>query len=416
MATLSILLTNNTLSARAGSELYLRDVAIALLGRGHRPIAFSPVLGPVAEDLRKTTVPVIDDIARLGDAPDVIHGQHHIETLIAALAFPQVPIVHFCHGWSPWEETPLKHPSIRRYVAVDDVCFDRLVREEGIPSSRVERLLNFVDLERFRPRPRLPPRPRRGLILSNQATGDGYCRMIAAACSRMGVALDVVGLARGNASANPETLLPAYDIVFAKARAALEALAVGCAVVLSDGSGCGPLVTLANFDRVRGHNFGVRELSRPHDVEWYAAQIAAVTPEAAAAVRDRVRAEAGLDAAIDRLIAIYETAIGEPPGDGDALRASAAHLQRIAGPFKQSSAMTARAQTLSRDLAVVSKERDDLAARVRALEAAGEIHRTELDAFNALPTLRVRDAILRVPVVGSVVQTTARRLAKLFES
>src|SRR6185436_7828466 len=105
------------LGARAGSELYLRDVAVTLLRRGHRPVAFSPVLGEVAAELRRMTVPVIDDIMRLAEAPDVIHGQHHIETLIAALAFPNVPIVHFCHGWTPWEETPLKHPSICRYVA-----------------------------------------------------------------------------------------------------------------------------------------------------------------------------------------------------------------------------------------------------------------------------------------------------------
>lgn len=34
-----ILLTNNTLGLRAGSELYVRDVALALLSRGHEPIA-----------------------------------------------------------------------------------------------------------------------------------------------------------------------------------------------------------------------------------------------------------------------------------------------------------------------------------------------------------------------------------------
>src|SRR5262245_6058374 len=152
MRTLCVLLTNNTLAHHAGSETYLRDVALALLRRGHRPVAFSVLHGAVAEELRRATVPVVDDLTRLGQRPDVIHGHHHLETLIAALTFPDVPIVHFCHGWIPWEEKPLRHPSIRRYVAVDEVCAGRLIHEEGISADAVETLLNFVDLARFRPR------------------------------------------------------------------------------------------------------------------------------------------------------------------------------------------------------------------------------------------------------------------------
>ena len=54
-----VLLTNNTLANRAGTELYVRDVAIELLRRGHHPVAYSTHLGPVAEELRAATVPVI---------------------------------------------------------------------------------------------------------------------------------------------------------------------------------------------------------------------------------------------------------------------------------------------------------------------------------------------------------------------
>src|SRR5262245_31739215 len=161
---LSVLFTNNTLSARAGSEIWVRDVARSLVARRHQPIAFSLVLGAVAEELRSATVPVVDDLTDVATVPDVIHGQHHLETLIAALHFPTVPIVHFCHGWLPWEERPLKHPSIVRYVAVDETCVERLTMEEGIPPDRVELLLNFVDLERFQPRAPLPRHPRRAIV------------------------------------------------------------------------------------------------------------------------------------------------------------------------------------------------------------------------------------------------------------
>ena len=70
MRGLKILITNNSLGDRAGSELYVLDVARSLVKRGHRPIAYSSRLGQVAEELRRATVPVIDDLDCLTDPPD----------------------------------------------------------------------------------------------------------------------------------------------------------------------------------------------------------------------------------------------------------------------------------------------------------------------------------------------------------
>lgn len=53
-------------------------------------------------------------------------------------------------------------------------------------------------------------------------------------------------------------MLGGYDLVFAKARCALEAMAVGCAVVLCDVGGLGPLVTRAQVQHLRRWNFGRR--------------------------------------------------------------------------------------------------------------------------------------------------------------
>jgi hypothetical protein len=458
---LSVLLTNHALAMRAGSETYLRDVALALLRRGHRPIAFSLIHGVVADELRRATVPVVDDLSKLGRPPDVVHGHHHLETLLAALTFPDVPIVHFCHGWIPWDEKPLRHPAIRQYVAVDEVCADRLVHEEGIPADSVETLLNFVDLRRFRPRQPLPARPGRALIFSNSATDDGYVRRIQAACTAFGIAVDVVGHLAGNAAAAPESVLPRYDIVFAKGRAALEAMAVGCAVVIADWLGCGPLVTPETFDRLRSRNFGVRELVHEHDETWYADQIRRYDIEAATAVRDRVRAEADLESAVDRLIALYERALVRAAGPGDGHRAAAEHLRLVMRPLKEASALRLRAEQLERELTLARHERDTvtqertslhdriatLEANERALHDAAAHDRHEagrrasalegreqaahvaaerlarelaearqrcarlermLAEYQGLTALRLRDAVLRLPLAGSAAHGVAR--------
>jgi Glycosyltransferase Family 4 len=447
MRPISVLFTNNALGPRGGTETYVRDVALALLRRGHRPAAFSLVHGDVAAELRRATIPVVDDVTRLGEAPDVIHGHHHLETLIAALAFPETPVVNFCHGWVPWEEMPLHHPAVRRYVAVDEVCVDRLVREEGLSPERIELLLNFVDLDRFRPRPPLPARPARALIMSHAATAGGYARSIRAACEAAGIAVDIVGAAAGNSTDAPEMLLPEYDLVFAKGRTALEALAVGCATVLADAAGAGPLVTPDNYDSLRGRNFGIRELTRRHDVAWYRAQIAPYCAQMAAQVSERVRAEAGMDPAIARLLDIYSAAIAAPPGPGDTSRAAAIHCSRIALPLKQAYGLSDRIRMVAGELeqaradvdvqaraaerqaaashalqkrvdwllADSSRREQEIREAERQIASTGDQVRalqSQVAAFQALPTLRLRDAVLRAPVAGPFLQKVARRLAR----
>ena len=135
---MKILLTNNTLHFRAGSELYLRDVATALKRRGHEPVAFSTVLGSVADDIRAHGIPVVDTLEDIAEPPEIIHGQHHLETMTALLHFPGVPAVYFCHGSQPWVETPPRFPRIPlrpRFPRCRD-CRPRRLRRPFPPSSR----------------------------------------------------------------------------------------------------------------------------------------------------------------------------------------------------------------------------------------------------------------------------------------
>jgi hypothetical protein len=369
---LRVLLTNNTLDLRAGSELWVRDAALALLDRGHRPIAYSRRLGGVAEELRGATVVVLDDLERLTEPPDLIHGHHHLETMTALLRFPGVPAIAFCHGWLPPEEAPVAFPRIRRYVAVDELTRERIVTECGLPAERVSLLLNFVDLRRFRPRDPLPRQPRRALVFSNQASDESFLPVVRSACAAAGIALDVMGIASGTACDRPERLLGAYDLVFAKGRAALEACAVGAAVVLCDASGLGPMVTARELDRLRLLNLGVRLLREPHTTEAVAARLESYDPEDAARVRDRVRAEAGLDAAIDRLLRLYEEVLAEhrdaPLVDPRAELVAASRYLRH-GPLRGGDTFQA--------------ERERLVSRAAGAEAESEVLRRQMETCQA---------------------------------
>ena len=329
---LRILLTNITLASRSGTEINIRDIATGLLARGHRPIVYSTRLGEIAEEIRAATVPVVDDLARVGIAPDVIHGHHHPETMTALLHFPGVPAIFFCHDWMGWHDSPPCFPRIRRYVAVDDTNRDRLVLEHGIPEERVRVILNSVDLGRFQPRAPLPSRPGCALVFSHYAREDAGLGIVRTACARAGLALDVVGDGVGRPVTRPETILGAYDLVFARGRCALEALAVGAAVVLCGTAGMGPMVTSVELDRLRRSNLGRRCLRAPLAVERLEREIARYDAGDAARVSERIRATAGLADQLDTLVALYEEVIGEAgrAGPSDAAaegRAAAAYLR-----------------------------------------------------------------------------------------
>lgn len=310
-----VLITNFYMGNRSGTVQYVRDLALELTRRGHAAAVYTWQRGPVCTELEASGIQVIETPRRCRFSPDIVHAHHYPITLAALRSFATIPGIFVCHDHLPswaWDRSP-NHPRIRRYYGVSALCVDRL-RMEGAPADRTLLLPNFVDLTRFRPRPPLPAHPRRALVFSNYAHARTHLPVIAEACRLVGLDLDVIGEGAGRASIRPEETLGRYDIVFAKAKAAIEAMAVGAAVVLCDSDGAGPMVTSDGLDELRSVNFGFEALREPLRPTSLLPQIARYDAEDAARVRDRIRATAGLDRAIERLIGIYEEVIGEYSG------------------------------------------------------------------------------------------------------
>ena len=377
MSGLRVLLTNNRLDARAGTPLYVRDVALGLLERGHTPVVYSTKLGDFAEEMRKQTIPVVADLCALATPPDVIHGQQSPETMTALLQFPDTPAVFFYHDNLDLKSVPPNFPRILRYVAVDHTCRDRLLCEHAIPEERVHVLLNSVDLKLFTPRAPLPPKPRRALLFSNYASQ--HLAAVQAACARTNLTLDVIGADVGRPCAQPEAVLGDYDIVFAKARCALEALAVGAAVVLCDFRGVGPMVTSDELARLRALNFGHRTLRAPIEPETIVREIMRYDPQDAAKVARAIRATAGREQMVDEIVALYREVLDE--------HAAAAPPDRAA-------------------------ERRAVAAYLRQLTISMQVEQERFEqAVDNSTTMRLQRRLRRVPVLGTFARALARKLA-----
>lgn len=299
---LKILFTNIWLNNYGGSEAVVRDLVIGSIRRGHRPIVYTPKSGDVAQELRSRGVAVITDLRMLAEAPDIIHAHHVIPCAEALIRFPGVPAIHVCHAFESWIEAPAHFPQIGAYVAVDEACRDRLVHTEGIDPARVLVLPNAVDLKRVPQRTRpLPDRPRRALAFG-KAAGVAEVR---SACAALSIEFAAMGYEVGLPTSRPENELVGFDLVFASARSALEALCCGSAVIVCDGRGIAGLVTSGNFAMLRQRNFGLRSLAAPMSVEGLIENIQRYDCDDANAVCALARSEADLEKLLDEFDRLY---------------------------------------------------------------------------------------------------------------
>ncbi len=309
---MKILLTNQSLDVRAGTELFVQEIALMLRAQGHDPMAYTSRPGQVADLLRKDNIPVVNEIEKLPFKPDLIHAQHHLDAMSALLALPGVPAIYHCHGAFPWQERPPRHPRILRYLVTSEGLQHFISTEYSIDPEKIGVLRNFVDLSRFTGRiTPLPQQPTSALVFVGGFNPEKKS-MVSDACHSVGITkVDFAGYSVGNPIAHPEQILSDYDIVFATGRSAIEAIACGCAVIVMDSIRVGEFVTAQRYEDWRDCNYSIANTLPPMTSQAIATQLLQYNPVDAAAVCQRLRAEAGLDKAIEQLAGQYSMVMEE---------------------------------------------------------------------------------------------------------
>jgi hypothetical protein len=301
---MKILITNNTLATLGGSEWVVVELARALASRGHQVAACSSQIAEAGSMLKGMSIPVILDPFNSPFTPDVIHGQHHLDTMRALCAFPDVPAIYHCHGYLPWVEDPPVHPRILYYVGMSSVISDRICSSLGLPDQHVMTVPNWVDLDRFRFVRNPPHKPQKALLyLRSFDRNSWHASQLYQAFASMDIKLDLE-LPQGETRA-PEVVLCQYDIVLASGRSALEAMASGCAVLPISSSACLDLVDLNNFDLFQSQNFSPRLNTGQFNAESIAHAISSYDPARVKAVTAAIRSKCTLSAAVDALESLY---------------------------------------------------------------------------------------------------------------
>jgi hypothetical protein len=303
-----IVVTNEHLDQRPGSELYVRDLARGLQKLGHFVIAYSSDPRHQVRLLERDLIAVATDLTRLPFRPDVIHARHHLDAMTALVALPGVPAVFDYLGDGGLGTVVPVHPRLHRYVVPRGPDADRIAAL-GVAGDRIEVGDFGVDLARFS-KVRAPA----AQGASRAAVYDGrLCPtspiVVAIKEAVLGGELDLIGPAFGRSPDNPESRLPGYHVVFSRGSRAVEAMACGCAVVIVDEHACAGLVTAASFQAMRAMGFSPSGDEPPATAAAIRASIDLATAPDTAAVTAEVRRTLGLGRHVDRLVAAYSAAI-----------------------------------------------------------------------------------------------------------
>ena len=285
----------------------------------------------------------VDDLRALNILPDLIHGQHHLDAMTAMLQFPDVPAIFVagalvagksCHrcfrpsGATRCGGRPVPRTATTYAMALllsGSTCFTTLSTwtASGCATLCPERLHRRSSSATRRPTAASVPAIRE----ARQAFGIER--------------IDVAGSASGNAIAQPERVLGGYDIVFGKARCALEAMSVGCATVVADLAGLGGMVDTDNMQWMRRLNFGVRTMQAGTiSKDGVLSALRAYNPANARQVTEWIRSEVDLSAAVDRLLTTYDRAMhARPSAEKDqqartSLADASAYLRKLAPVIK----------------------------------------------------------------------------------
>lgn len=300
-----ILIANIGLVGRSGTEVVTIETACGLMARGADIRIYAPEIGPSGEALRSTGITVASELEFDNWTPDIIQANQTTVLLPVIRRFPSVPVVTICHDANVWYNEPVELPQIKRYLAVDRACRERVLSRISALAHEVAILPNAVDLKRFERRGPLPPAPRRALVLSKQSN---HVPQITEACAQEGIELELLGSGVGIEVDDLPERLREFDLVFATARMALEAIAVGCAVVVCDARGLAGIVTKEVVQDWRTDNFGFRLLNKEVSVEALRQEIGRYDPSDAAAASDYIREHAGLDRYLDQLEGVHRDA------------------------------------------------------------------------------------------------------------
>ncbi len=257
----SILISNQFLAARTGSELHVLTLARLFSRAGWDVTCFTLLYGhPLQADFERDGIHVVTlgSESLLSDHYDVLFAQHRIvaEHLwnIDRISFGKV-IVSALGFITSAEEPPAFYPKADGFVFVSEETRDHVRSNVALGDMPVMVFPNYAPSEYFEVSRRLPERPRRVCVLSNHPPRELH--ELAVLGPTRDIEIDLFGYETTSVEVTPE-LVSQYDVVVSIGRTAQPCLAAGIPFYCYDQFGGPGYITPENVARHAYNNFSGR--------------------------------------------------------------------------------------------------------------------------------------------------------------
>ena len=306
MKPLKILLGNNTLSLLAGSETWIKTLALQLKEMGHSVKGFSPNLGIISKELQDKGIPCYPNISISGVQPfsyrfeekvkheyDVIIASHYEIVESLRVIFPKTPIISTIHGIMHTMDDGAgnkmkapEHPAeagVNQFVAVSEEVQAFLKEKYNIEAIVIK---NFIDLNTFKSKRKASvKKPRSILLNSNYALPkDPDVAVLKNVAKHYGANLVAAG-EHFSLFPNMIEAIENSDIVIGMGRSVLEGVAAGRLGIVHGRWGTGGVIHEGNIKELAMVNFSgrnpggayyteedfIREIDahyNPENIEW----------------------------------------------------------------------------------------------------------------------------------------------------
>jgi hypothetical protein len=249
-------LGNRLMAHAGGTETHLVTIGDQLLRLGHEVVIYSPELGPFADYARRRGLEVLDQPRELPDECDVVFAQDGLVVYDLAKRYPRaVTAFRICGDIFDFQSPPQVDGIVDLVVVLSD-RYARLAQACAVEAP-ILRLRVPVDVDRLTPVGAIRERPRRAVILGNY---PDRIQTVKEAWEPRGIEIGQIGGAQQRYDL--AAALENADIVVAKSRAALDAMACGRAVYVLDTFGGDGWVTPDAYAAMEADHFAGQSTDR----------------------------------------------------------------------------------------------------------------------------------------------------------
>jgi hypothetical protein len=275
-------LANRQLTGVGGTEVHLGTVAEHLERLGHEAHLYAPEVGAFGEHLRRRGLKVHDSVHGLPETCDVVFSQDGIVVYEMAERYPEaLGVFRICGDVHDFQLPPQLDGAVDLVVVLSD-RYERVARATAIRAP-ILRMQVPIDVDRLAPNGAIGPRPQRAVLLGNYGERNALIRQV---WGEQGVEVREVG--GDEPSFDVAAAVASSDVVVAKSRAALDAMACGRAVYVYDLFGGDGWVTAEAYPALEADQFAGQATGRVIDAAALSADLDTYEPGMGTVNRDLV--------------------------------------------------------------------------------------------------------------------------------